>query len=117
MCSTRVQKDVDALMGDEKRYAPVFKSLLSEAAEAVGKDRVSDVTVNPKDEKVAKNALKDLSINAPVHTDENVRGGVRLRATGSNSTVENTLPVRLEALRDELASEVSGVLFKGTKEG
>ena len=108
----KVQKDVDALMGDEKRYAPVFKSLLEEAAEAVGKDKVSDVTVNPKDEKLAKSALKDLSINAPVHTDESVRGGVRLRATGSNSTVENTLPVRLEALRDELASEVSGVLFK-----
>jgi V/A-type H+/Na+-transporting ATPase subunit E len=103
---------LDALVKD-KNYEGVFQKLLKEALEAVGGNtaNVSAVIVNTSDKALAEKIAATLGLQGKVKTDDSVKGGVKL-ATGTN-TIENTLYGRLAALRDELASAVSSVLFKG----
>jgi V/A-type H+/Na+-transporting ATPase subunit E len=103
---------LDALVKD-KNYEGVFQKLLKEALEAVGGNtaNVSAVIVNSSDKALAEKIAATLGLQGKVKTDDSVKGGVKL-ATGTN-TIENTLYGRLAALRDELASAVSSILFKG----
>ena len=59
---------------------------------AGGRDNISAVVVNPKEKTAAEGAVKELGLNAPVETDEKVRGGVRLRAKEGHVSLENTPP-------------------------
>lgn len=111
------QKEIDALINDGKRYPAVLKDLLKEAADGMrgGRDNIGAVVVNPKEKAAAEKAVKEVGLNAPVETDERVRGGVRLRAKEGHVSLENTLPERLASLRDDLASDVSRLLFSDDK--
>lgn len=102
-----VESEVSSLVGDAGRYTPVFEALLREAlaAQSASPDRV---VVNPSDAELAKTTLASLGVDAPVETAEDLAGGVRL-AYGKTH-VENTLSGRLDALRDDLASDVAHVL-------
>lgn len=104
------QAEIRSLVKDDKRYTPVFAALLEEAVAALGgSDNVAKVTVNPADETRAREAGKKHGLEAKVDTDAAVEGGVKVKAV-SNVTVENTLLDRLQAAREELASEVSRLL-------
>lgn len=104
------EAELRTLLKDDKRYTPVLSALLDEAVEALGgRDKVAKITVNPADEKRAKEAAKTHGLDSKVGTDAAVEGGVKIKAT-SNVTVENTLFDRLRASREELASEVSKLL-------
>ncbi len=106
-----VRDKLDALVEDQGAYAPVFAKLLAQALEGVGGQGVEAVQVAASDRAMAEKAVRDAGVDAPVETADDIRGGVRLR-TRSRSIVENTLFGRLEALRGELASEVSQALFQ-----
>lgn len=108
--------EVEAVVADARRYGPVLAALLREAAEGIDPGRISAVVVHPKEKAAADAAVKQLKLQAPVETDEGIRGGVRLRV-GRNNLIENSLFERLEVLRAELASEVSQTLFGSATKG
>ncbi len=104
------ETELRTLQKDDKRYTPVFSSLLDEAVDALGgKAEVAKVIVNPADEKRAKEAVKKYGLESEIETDAAVEGGVKLKAR-SNVTIENSLFDRLRSAREELASEVSKLL-------
>jgi V/A-type H+/Na+-transporting ATPase subunit E len=109
---TAAKGQLDALLKGQQ-YEGTLQKLLKEALEAVGGNaaNVSAVMVNSSDKALAEKIAATMGLQGKVKTDDSVKGGVKL-ATGTN-TIENTLYGRLAALRDELASAVSGVLFKG----
>jgi V/A-type H+/Na+-transporting ATPase subunit E len=109
---TAAKGQLDALLKGQQ-YEGTFQKLLKEALESVGGNtaNVSAVMVNSSDKALAEKLAATMGLQGKVKTDDSVKGGVKL-ATGTN-TIENTLYARMGALRDELASAVSGVLFKG----
>jgi V/A-type H+/Na+-transporting ATPase subunit E len=109
---TAAKGQLDALLKGQQ-YEATLQKLLKEAFDAVGGNaaNVSAVMVNSSDKALAEKIAATMGLQGKVKTDDSVKGGVKL-ATGTN-TIENTLYGRLAALRDELASAVSGVLFKG----
>lgn len=106
------REKIDALVADAKSYAPVLKSLMQEAVDGLGASGRTRVRVHPDEVAVAEKVAKDLGVDAEVVADERVRGGARVQAAGGGVAVENTLYGRLDALRDELASEVSRILHQ-----
>ncbi len=109
------REKLDQLQSDPEAYAPVFVKLLAEATAGAGKQTLQAVVVAPQDRAVAEKAVAAAGLSVPIETADDVKGGVRLR-TDNRSVIENTLYGRLEALRGELASEVSTALF-GAKAG
>ncbi len=102
-----LERDIDALRGDTERYAGVLEALLREALTGLAGD-AEQVVVHPDDQDAGQRALDATGSKASLATDPDVRAGVRV-VTGS-VRVENSLPARLDMLRDELASEVAAVL-------
>ena len=95
-----------------KDFDKTFAGLLDEALEAVGgKDNVEAVVVNSDDKATAEKAADKHGLKSKVETSDSVKGGVRLRQSGGKVAIENTLYERLDALQDELAADVSKVLF------
>ncbi len=95
------------LAADEARYASVLEALLREALAGV-RGTPEKVLVAPGDVAAATKAVAAVGAGLPVEADETVRAGVKV--TTGRVSVENTLPARLDALRDELASEVADAL-------
>lgn len=104
------EAELRTLVQDPKRYEPVFTALLTEAMDSLS-GQVGKIVVHPSERTLATTVASKLAPGASVETSENLRGGVRLQATGASTTLENTLFGRLDALRDELASEVAQVLL------
>jgi vacuolar-type H+-ATPase subunit E/Vma4 len=106
-----VEAELRSLIKNGRRYNAVFEALLSEALEAVGgPERVAKVIVHPDDAARARKIAEGRALADKIETDEGVQGGVKLQAT-ANVTVENTLFDRLQAAREELASDVSKLLM------
>jgi len=102
-----VNREIDALRSDATRYASVLEALLREAV--AGLTGAPDaVIVHPDEEAIARQAMAAVGIEAALKTDASIRAGVQI-VTGP-MRVENSLPARLDALRDELASDVAAVL-------
>ena len=106
------QARIDALVADPKRYAPVLRTLVQEATTGIAGTDVSTIVVHPDEKVVAERVVKDLGLDGEVTTNGSIRGGVRLQGTQGSASIENTLYGRLDALRDELASEISGILLQ-----
>lgn len=98
---------ISDLAADEARYATVLEALLREALDGV-RGTPEKVLVAPGDVAAATKAVAAVGADLPVEADETVRAGVKV--TTGRVSVENTLPARLDALRDELASEVADAL-------
>ncbi len=95
----------------EAQYAPVLEKLFAEALTGMGGAKnVASVVVNSKDKALADKIATAHGLTGKVTTSDSVVGGVRLQGNNSIS-VENTLHGRLNALRDELASEVAKILL------
>ena len=105
---------IDALTQD-KAYEDVLEKLLKEALEAVGgKENVEAVVVNSAERSAAEKVALKHGLKTKVETDDSVRGGVRLKR--GSVVLENTLYERLDGLRDELASDISRILFSAEAE-
>ncbi len=103
-----VRSEIDALAKNKKKYEAVLQGLVSEALNGLGSGDKATLIVNPEDRSVAEKIAQDLGIDK-VETSSDVRAGIQLKA--GNVLLENTLYGRLEALQDELASDISKVLF------
>ena len=104
-----VRAELEALRGSP-RYRPVLAGLLEEAVSSFPAGGVDAVLVDPADLGLASEVAAASGLADRVEAEPGIGAGVRLRQS-ENITVENTLGQRLAALRDELASYVSGVLF------
>lgn len=104
-----VKTKITELIADPQGYALVFEKLLKEAVGSVEGQELQGIVVGTTDQELAEKVAAELGLKAPVSTDATLTGGVRVR-TDRNS-VENTLFGRLESLQDDLAAEVSAVLF------
>jgi V/A-type H+-transporting ATPase subunit E len=106
-------KELEAIIGDPKRYQPVLLKLLNEAIDALGGEsvKIAAVTVNPNDRELVSAVLKRLNLDAEVRTDSELRGGVKVTSAGTHVSITNSLFERLAAAREELASLVSQCLF------
>lgn len=104
-----VRAELEALRGSP-RYRPVLAGLLEEAVSSFPEGGVDAVLVDPADLGLASEVAAASGLADRVEAEPGIGAGVRLRQS-ENITVENTLGQRLAALRDELASYVSGVLF------
>lgn len=100
-------------LANDPAWPEVLQALMREAADSAGvaPAEIDRVLVNPRDRQPAAQAAEALGLTGKVHADESVVGGVRVVVGGSNLTIENTLPGRLERLRDELAADVAQVLL------
>ncbi len=109
----QAKEEINALIKDPKRYQSVLLNLLSEAVASLGDEAASvkQIFVNPNDKDLITAALKKLSMNAELKTDQAVVGGVKLVAKDASVTIENTLSSRLNGLRDDLAAGVSQALL------
>jgi V/A-type H+/Na+-transporting ATPase subunit E len=105
------RSQIDALTKDEKQYEGVLGNLLKEAYASLGNQpsSVASITVNTRDKTLAEKLAAGLGLTGKVKADDSIQGGVRL--ISGNNIIENTLQGRLRALRDELASEISKILF------
>lgn len=103
----QAESQIEALRGDASRYPAVLAALLKEATEGL-RGAPDTVVVHPSDEAAARQAMQEAGVSAELRTDPDTVGGVRV--VSGRISVENTLPVRLDALRDELASEVAAAL-------
>jgi vacuolar-type H+-ATPase subunit E/Vma4 len=108
-----VTGEINKLVKDSKKFAPVLKKLLDEALEALdNRDDVAAIVVNPAHSEIAEEAVKNAKLKASIEVDESLLAGVRLKSKNSAVSVENSLFSRLDALKDDLAAEVSKHLFK-----
>ncbi len=107
---SKAKDDLQALISDKKRYPGVLEQLLREAVDSL-EGKLSSVSANPKDQKLVEAALKKMGSEAVFKPDPVLSGGVRVAAAGSHVSIENGLFDRLEAAQEELASEVSKMLF------
>ena len=106
------EAEINALVADDARYQPVLDALLREAMAGIGTKDVQ-VSVHPDDEALARKVVAKHGLAGDaVRTDASVRGGVRVRAVGSSTSVENGLYGRLASLREDLASEVAATLLR-----
>ena len=94
---------------DKARYGPILRGLIREASGALS-GRMT-VEANLKDLDLAKQAVRDLKLDAEVKAADDVSGGVRLIADDSRFIVENTLASRVERVKTLLAPEIATLLW------
>lgn len=105
----RAEEQLRKVQQDKARYAAALRAMIREAASGLNGRIV--VEVHPDDRELAKQAVRDLGLDAEVATAEDVSGGVRVATADRRFVVENTLPSRLERVRPVAASEVAALLW------
>lgn len=105
----RAEEQLRKMQQDKARYAAALRAMIREAASGLNGRIV--VEVHPDDREPAKQAVRDLGLEAEVATAEEVIGGVRVATADRRFVVENTLLSRLERVRPVVASEVAALLW------
>jgi len=103
------EEELARVQQDKARYGPILRGLIREASGALS-GRMT-VEANLKDLDLAKQAVRDLKLDAEVKAADNVSGGVRLIADDSRFIVENTLASRVERVKTLLAPEIATLLW------
>ena len=103
------EEELARVQQDKVRYGPILRGLIREASGALS-GRMT-VEANPKDLDLAKQAVRDLKLDAEVKAADDVSGGVRLIADDSRFIVENTLASRVERVKTLLAPEIATLLW------
>lgn len=94
---------------DKARYGAVLRGLIREAAGGLP-GRIT-VEANPRDLDLARQAVRELKLDAEVKAADDVTGGVRLISDDGRFIVENTLASRVERVRALLAPEIAALLW------
>ncbi len=97
------------LRDDPKKYEPLMKSLLKEAAE--GADGESRAVVDQADEALAAELIREMDITCTLETAAMPYGGVTVMACEGKIAHRNTLDDRLDQVRATSRAAVAGVLF------
>lgn len=94
---------------DRGAYHRVLRSLIKEAAAELSGRLI--IEANPADAEAARQAARELGLDAEVKASPEVSGGVVLSTTDGRFTVQNTLASRLERAKPVLATEVANLLW------
>lgn len=103
-----VEADLDAVARDAAAFTPLATKLLAEALEAMGGD-ADAILAHDDDVAVVQAAANAVGVASGVTGDSTVARGC-LRVRKGRMVIENGLATRLDALREELASEVAAKL-------
>jgi len=106
---TQAEEELRRVAQDRTRYPAVLRALIREAAAGLSGHIV--VEVHPDDRDLARQAVRDLGLDAEVTPSADVSGGARVATADRRFTVENTLASRIERVRPLLASEVAALLW------
>lgn len=107
--SARAETELSRVQQNGGEYTALLGGLIREAATGLS-GRVT-VEVNQKDLQVARQALRDLTLDAEVKPTDEISGGVRLSIDDGRFMVENTLASRLERAKPLLVTEVAALLW------
>ncbi len=131
---TQAEAELQKAARDPGRRRTMIRNLLREAAQSaqaiarqgpvdevspgarpagLGGLAVGRVTVEvaPGDAQAAREACRELGLDAEVRETDQVVDGVRLSSADGRSIVENTLPSRLARARREMVSRVAEILW------
>jgi len=103
------EAELSRVQQDRSRYAAVLRGLIREAASGLT-GRIT-VDVNPKDLDLARQAVKELKLDAEVRPANDVSGGARLISDDGRFIVENTLASRVERVKPLLVTEIAALLW------
>ncbi len=95
---------------NKAQFAKILRGLIQEGAAGLSGHLV--VEVHPDDLQAARQAVKEIGLDAEVKPSPAISGGVRLRTPDGRFVVENTLASRLERIKPVLASEVAALLWR-----
>lgn len=106
---TGAEADLARVPQDKARYGAVLRGLIREAAGGLP-GRIT-VAANPRDLDLARQAVRELKLDAEVKAADDVTGGVRLISGDGRFVVENTLASRVERVKALLAPEIAALLW------
>ena len=106
---TGAEAELARVAQDKARYGAVLRGLIREAAGRLA-GRIT-VEANPRDLDLARQAVRELKLDAEVKAAEDISGGVRLISDDGRFVVENTLASRVERVRALIAPEVANLLW------
>ncbi len=95
---------------NKAQFAKILRGLIHEGATGLSGHLIVDV--HPDDLQAARQAVKELGLDAEVKASPTISGGVRLKTPDGRFAVENTLTSRLERIKPVLASEVAALLWR-----
>jgi vacuolar-type H+-ATPase subunit E/Vma4 len=98
-------------MGNPGRRREMVRAFLREAAEGLSAEGRVTVEVPRGDAQAAREACKELRLDADVRESAEVTDGVLLTSPDGRLAVENTVPSRLARARLELVSRVAETLW------
>lgn len=107
---TEAQTELARIPGDKGKWGQILKGLIREGAAGLSGPLV--IEVHPDDLQAARQAAKELGLDAEVKASTAITGGARLATPDGRFVVENTLASRLERVRPVLASEVAALLWQ-----
>jgi len=106
---TAAEAEMADAVRDKARYGTLLRGLIREAAGGLS-GRIT-VEANPRDLDLARQAVRELKLDAEVKAADDVTGGVRLVSSDGRFVVENTLASRVERAKAVLAPEIAALLW------
>jgi vacuolar-type H+-ATPase subunit E/Vma4 len=97
------------LRGDRGRYEPLMRSLLKEAAAGANGD--AGLLVDPADEPLARDLVRDMDLTCEIQAVATPYGGVTVTSCAGKVARRNTLDDRLEQVRSTSRAAVAEILF------
>jgi vacuolar-type H+-ATPase subunit E/Vma4 len=97
------------LRSDPREYEPLLKGLLGEAAQNTNGD--SEALVDPADEMMARELIRDMGLTCTLGAAATPYGGVTVMSFAGKVARRNTLDDRLEQVRVTSRAAVAEILF------
>jgi V/A-type H+-transporting ATPase subunit E len=105
----RAHRDLAQAAQDRNRYQRMLRALIKEASSELTGRLI--IEVNPSDADTARQAARELGLDAEVKPSADVSGGVVVSTSDGRFVVQNTLASRLERVKPTLATEVANMLW------
>ncbi|HEV8353563.1 MAG TPA: V-type ATP synthase subunit E [bacterium] len=105
----RAHRDLARRAQDRNSYPRLLRALIKEASAELSGRLI--IEVNPSDADAARQAARELGLDAEVKPSAEVSGGVVVSTTDGRFVVQNTLASRLERVKPTLATEVANLLW------
>jgi vacuolar-type H+-ATPase subunit E/Vma4 len=97
------------LRNDPREYEPLLRGLLKEAAQNSNGD--SEALVDPADEALARELIRDMQLTCTLEAAVTPYGGVTVTSCAGKVARRNTLEDRLEQVRSTSRAAVAEMLF------
>lgn len=101
-----------ALARDQPGYRALFRRLVMEAMEELPAEGIQ-VHIDPRDEPLCREVLREMKRNCDIVTDLTTLGGLNATTADERLMIFNTLETRLERARELMKSEIMSTLYGG----